>query len=245
MVGSMKQPSPISETSLLRSLALIHSKGHSPVLSRRHSSDEQAANLDVPLYPSPLGLDKRQRRSSRRLTVNFPVPDLPFMPDAAPALISSTDDNSSNVQVSKLPSSNVKMAQNQEVEASRGHLGFRKDYMLGDAAKSSRHMIIESSIQDASNEVTSLKSFDFAFVRRRDGTWTYAILACRSLEWMMFVLNDRGTTKTIQKRHWKSFIRCVAVADGDCSMSNKQRMVPKQISVQKDCDECSMLSFDM
>ena len=240
-----------SESSLRQSLALIHANGSGHGFSRRHSDHvQEAANFNVSFHPSTVS-DKKKHFSR---IVDSPVPTLPFMSDAAPAqlmenpaMIPPTHCNTSQSckQGPRLPCSNVNVAQVLAPMPPHGHLGFRKDYILGDPAKSSRHMVVESSRQDVSKKLVSLKPYDFAFIRRRDGTWTYAILACRSLEYMMFVLNDQGTTKTIQKRHWKSFIRCVVADDEGCSMSNTQRMIPKEISVLKDCDECSMISFDM
>jgi len=101
----------------------------------------------------------------------------------------------------------------------------RNDYTLGETARSTSHMIIESCPQKALHRASQLKNHDFAFVKRMDGSWTYAILAYRSSvdgnsvssedECMMFVMNEEGATKTIKKRQWAEFVRCVVEEGGD------------------------------
>mmetsp|Transcript_11359 Transcript_11359/g.27948 ORF Transcript_11359/g.27948 Transcript_11359/m.27948 type:complete len:322 (-) Transcript_11359:62-1027(-) len=91
--------------------------------------------------------------------------------------------------------------------------GFRKDYIIGDCARSSSHMIMDPSIQ----AIGTLQKHDFAFIKRSDGSYTYAILACRSFvhikegteteKCMTFVMHVKGTTKVIRERHWNDFIR--------------------------------------
>lgn len=100
----------------------------------------------------------------------------------------------------------------------------RSDYTLGEAARSTSHMIIESCPEKALHRASQLKNHDFAFVKRMDGSWTYAILAFRSFvdgdsalsedECMMFVMNEEGSTKTIKKRQWAEFVRCVVEERG-------------------------------
>ncbi|KAL3786446.1 hypothetical protein HJC23_011027 [Cyclotella cryptica] len=100
----------------------------------------------------------------------------------------------------------------------------RKDYTLGNKARSASHMIIESCPQKALERASQLKNYDFAFVKRMDGSWTYAILAYRSYdkdesdsseeECMLFVMNEEGSTKMIKKRHWAEFVRCVVNEEG-------------------------------
>ncbi|KAL7516944.1 hypothetical protein ACHAWX_001914 [Stephanocyclus meneghinianus] len=99
------------------------------------------------------------------------------------------------------------------------HCRFRKDYTLGETARSVSHMIIESCPQKAHERASQLENFDFAFIKRMDGSWTYAILAHRSFVkggvdsskegCMLFVMNKEGSTKMIKKRHWAEFVRCV------------------------------------
>jgi len=91
--------------------------------------------------------------------------------------------------------------------------GFRKDYILGDSVRSPSHMITDPTSQ----AISSLQKHDFAFIKRSDGSYTYAILACRSFvhikegteteKCMTFVMHVKGTTKVIRERHWNDFIR--------------------------------------
>eukprot|EP00956_Cyclotella_meneghiniana_P039665 scaffold176605_cov60-Cyclotella_meneghiniana.AAC.1 len=93
----------------------------------------------------------------------------------------------------------------------------RGDYVLGECARSLSHMMIDSSPHEI--KVTELEKHDFAFVKRSDGSWSYAILAHRHRsrneenEYMMFVLNYVGATKTFKKRQWAKGIRCVAISE--------------------------------
>jgi len=81
-------------------------------------------------------------------------------------------------------------------------------------------------------DIDSLKRHDFAFVKRSDGTYTYAILAFRSSdinskkatvveedseegddEKMVFVMNNNGSTKIIRKKYWSKLIRFVSMKE--------------------------------
>lgn len=126
------------------------------------------------------------------------------------------------------------------------HCVARQDYHLGDLARCPSHMIIEACPQAALEKVSQLQNFDFAFIQRSDGSWQYAILAHRHLpnsdsdeEFMMFVMDQEGTTEIIQKNDWASDVCCVS----DYS-------VPLCISIdfnQDDCssqEDCSVFSID-
>jgi hypothetical protein len=132
--------------------------------------------------------------------------------------------------------------------------GMRSDYSLGDVARRS-HMIIPDDTQAAFNQVSRLKLHNFAFIKRTDGSWTYALLAHRYFdadeeECMMFVLQEDGSKKTIKKRQWASFVRAVA----NEKSAKEERMDPylsRNISMDsfdlwvdlQDMDDCSMISF--
>eukprot|EP00585_Thalassiosira_rotula_P011222 CAMPEP_0196159516 /NCGR_PEP_ID=MMETSP0910-20130528/46362_1 /TAXON_ID=49265 /ORGANISM="Thalassiosira rotula, Strain GSO102" /LENGTH=378 /DNA_ID=CAMNT_0041424437 /DNA_START=64 /DNA_END=1203 /DNA_ORIENTATION=- len=102
------------------------------------------------------------------------------------------------------------------------HKGFRRDYSIGETIRSSSHMIIEPTSEQAIQAVNSLNKHDFAFVKRSDGSYSYAILAYRSMEpikgtkhansnnteeCMVFVMSDAGSTKMVRKHHWSKFVR--------------------------------------
>jgi hypothetical protein len=93
--------------------------------------------------------------------------------------------------------------------------GVRRDYSLGDKARCTSHMIIQDDPQEAFNQVSRLKQYAFAFVKRTDGLWTYAILAHRFVddegeECMLFVMHQTGSTKRIKKNQWAGFVCLVA-----------------------------------
>ena len=100
------------------------------------------------------------------------------------------------------------------------HRQFLSDYSLGETIRSPFHMIVESNEELAIEAVGSLTTHDFAFVKRLDGTYSYAILAERSTEpvdgsknkpcdaecvmeeCMTFVTSKVGSTKMVRRRHW-------------------------------------------
>jgi hypothetical protein len=58
-----------------------------------------------------------------------------------------------------------------------------------------------------------LRHLDAAFVRRSDGSWTYAIVAdwSRQEDSIRFVVNDRGSTKSYPMNTWSSSVRRIRV----------------------------------
>ena len=118
------------------------------------------------------------------------------------------------------PSSSIEddNQQSVEVEGEQQNMGFRKDYSLGETTRSRCHMIIEPT-----SVVSSLKKHDFAFVKRSDGSYSYAILACRLMEpikgtnnteeCMTFVMSDVGATKIVRKSNWSEYIRLVSMKE--------------------------------
>ena len=111
--------------------------------------------------------------------------------------------------------------QGQEVNKHQ-HNGFRIDYQLGETVRCTSHMMREQE----SSVIDSLNRYDFAFVKRSDGSFSYAILAQRTLEpiksssensesanttdveeCMVFVMNQSGSTKMIRMRHWADKVR--------------------------------------
>lgn len=83
----------------------------------------------------------------------------------------------------------------------------RSDYNLGDNALSDDHTIIEPSREEAMKHISSLKVFDFAFVRRTNGKWTYSIISDRSENMIRFVVDENGRTKQLERQYWVSNIR--------------------------------------
>jgi hypothetical protein len=59
--------------------------------------------------------------------------------------------------------------------------------------------------------IRELQHLDAAFVRRSDGSWTYALVADGDSEEVRFVVNDRGSTKSFPKNLWESSVRRIRV----------------------------------
>jgi len=146
--------------------------------------------------------------------------------------------SSSNASSKTASQNDIEHHQRQD-EEEKQHLGFRHDYNLGDTARSSSHMIIETDTQRAIESISKLTSHDFAFVKRSDGSYSYSILAYQSSstqvveeeslitrppqlqqgeeveESMTFVLSNAGCTKIIKKNQWSQCIRLVSPEEED------------------------------
>lgn len=94
---------------------------------------------------------------------------------------------------------------------SLAHLG----YELGDQVKEDDHIVIPKTATEAIQNASILNTFDFAFVLRSDDSWTYAIVAEKSFHKdlglvLRFVLDKKGTTKTIRRKYWEKGVRPVS-----------------------------------
>ena len=83
-------------------------------------------------------------------------------------------------------------------------------------------MLIESTPELAMQAADTLEKHDFAFVKRSNGSYSYAILARRTFapmkghkdateECMTFVTDESGSTKTIRQRNWSKCLRLVSL----------------------------------
>jgi len=128
----------------------------------------------------------------------------------------------------------------QTMEA-RGKVLF-KGYRIGEKLRSQSHMITEASSERGIEAVSTLNKHDFAFIKRSDGSYSYAILAYRSTkpikgipeveECMTFVISSAGATKMIRKRHWSEIIHLVSTEVSDrhraeCPNMTNTHSVPK------------------
>ena len=114
-------------------------------------------------------------------------------------------------------------SQQQQSSLPQGMLGFRPDYVLGKSLLHPTHMIVPRDDTQALEVVNTLSKHDFAWVKRSDGTYTYAILANRTTgqegyaygstneEVMVFVIDESGSTKNIRKKYWCEYIRLVSM----------------------------------
>ncbi len=88
-------------------------------------------------------------------------------------------------------------------------------------------MAVEPVLDHASQAVDSLKTHNFAFVKRSDGSFSSVILAYRSMEpttgasngemeeCMTFAVSEGGSMKMVRKRHWNEYVRLVSM-EGSC-----------------------------
>ena len=134
----------------------------------------------------------------------------------------------------------------------RQHMGYRPDYKLGQVARSPSHLLIPPTSTSTTNnnksklnyinQIATLLKHDFAFVKRSNGLYSYAILAYRTNpgcrinpsksthggmvnngddyydgeykeEGMAFVMDNVGSTKMIRRKHWFEYIRLVSMDD--------------------------------
>jgi len=96
--------------------------------------------------------------------------------------------------------------------------GFRRDYELGETLRHSSHMVVESNSKKSLRSVESLRKHDFAFVKRSDKSFSYAILAFRSLEPTSSNEKNKKMKKGSMKanhHHSKSNGKSVVVDDDD------------------------------
>lgn len=59
--------------------------------------------------------------------------------------------------------------------------------------------------------IGQLRHLDAVFIRRSDGSWTYALVADGNEDEIRFVVDDRGCTKVVPKSLWKSHVRRIKV----------------------------------
>ena len=207
-----------------RSLTAIHLGQYSSSQRQSPTSTSNASN-DIEAYDSIL-LKKRDRRGKairgqsirrcsrrcsldRAATLPFTTYELPPLPFSKKETEQEQRESSQERPVRKFQRRHS-TAQTDQLSQEDQCKGFREHYDLGDAIRSPSHMINEPISEQATKAVDVLRKHDFAFVKRSDGSYSYAILAYRSEESMTFVMNGSGSTKMISKRHWSKLIRLVA-----------------------------------
>ena len=209
------------------------------------SSSQHCDSPSRCIDPSSDKLRPRPRRSSHKtVAVDLSKTTREYDPSAKKGGVISTSSVRPNIDVScnrrKIKeASNMKQTEmfkqevlsKKQVDAGyRSYNGYRDDYYLGDLITSASHMVIESTPERAIQAVDVLQTHDFAWIKRSNGLYTYAILANRSSsrsrpcastdgstttadsdneEYMYFVLNDCGSTKMVYKNNWSKCIRLV------------------------------------
>ena len=183
--------------------------------------------LPPPPPPRPPSLDSSSRRAAaqavppRLQNQEMQLTQLPFPAERNNSSLSEAQILQELVQL-VYPLPNSKDSNNdssKQLDMTQKPVSFRPDYSLGQEARSSSHMIIEPSPKKATEKVSCLEIHDFAWIKRSNGSWTYAILAYKSLvenilgikaECLVFMVSIRGATKSIKKHQWVECIRQVA-----------------------------------
>ena len=136
------------------------------------------------------------------------------------------------------------------------HRGFRRDYRIGDVLRSPADVSHVTEAQ-AFRAASALEDYDFAFVKRSDGSFSYAILAYRStelirrgggqalVECLNFVMSDEGATKKVAQGNWSKCVRLPAVEARreECLSPLTHEPPIRTVScVPQTEDDCSMIS---
>lgn len=126
--------------------------------------------------------------------------------------------------------------------------GIREDYSLGDIVQCPSHMVDHSTSEQAYNAINSLKAHDFAFIKKPSGPYTYGILACRTLEppvdiincpesleeSMVFAICGGGSKVKLKKNQWVDRIRLVSME----GMKPSRSIANRQNNHTSDNDTC-------
>ena len=102
----------------------------------------------------------------------------------------------------------------------RKYSGFRNDYVLGETVRCRSHMIIKPTFEEAGFAADSLNVHNYAFVKRSDGSFSYAIVANRlgskntsgteaREECLLFVVDSNGSIKKLYKKSWNRSVRLI------------------------------------
>jgi len=215
----------LSEQSLLRSLSSIHHQHRSSpcitsdILHRRPSSP--MSNFQV---KEDRHNNEHRPKSILRRRTRYSYESSPRSSAAMPPLAKGFSELPFSKDGSLSQERSAKDFQRRHSHIRHQISGYRSDYSLGDTLCSTSHMVIEPTPKQAIKAVDSLKTHDFAFVKRSDGSYSFAILAYRSMEptkradgdadmreCMNFVICNNGSTKMVRRSHWSRSIRLVSM----------------------------------
>lgn len=204
----------------------------------RSSDGSERRNLAITsdiAYQMVMELQKQRQRRSER--------------EASSCCRGKCDNTKATAASSSASSSSSKSTQPPPQHHRR--VGFRHDYSLGQAVRSSADMVVESSPARAAEAVASLRKHDFAWVMRSDGSYTYAIVACFSEEHFLFLMDEEGSTKKVARKHWgKGSVRLVSypwesyVVDDDEDEQLERRATPTKAKRSSAAVSPLYISFD-
>ena len=211
--STMSTSNNFHRSSFARSLSLIHlrnivsedKKGSSRKQGRRNSSICQNDSTS-----------SSSRRAISPTSTRAMIEELPVLPFDGHGKETACKSNKKLQRRSRRVSFEMDIESHDGAEfAKQKSRGFRRDYALGDTARSPAHMILDN------RSVNSLQMHDFAFIKRSDGSYSYAILADRDVrakkncnngdteECMIFVMDLTGATKMIRQGNWDEFVHLV------------------------------------
>ena len=96
---------------------------------------------------------------------------------------------------------------------------FLPNFELGDVG-TPRHMLPAGACPTrAAAQLTALETHDFAFILRSDGRWTYAIIANREDDVILFVVDTVGDAKVVKRKNWATSIRLVDPKEARCPVT--------------------------
>ena len=102
-----------------------------------------------------------------------------------------------------------------------GNLFLQLDIVICDGHRPMLHYFrTKCKVQDANRRLLGklVVEHEFAFVLRSSGLFTYAIVAHRQKDMILFVVGTLGSIKLMSKRRWLSSIRLVNQQDNSASV---------------------------
>jgi hypothetical protein len=96
-----------------------------------------------------------------------------------------------------------------ETTSSTTSLSILPGYVLGQCPVHRWHMVIPTTSEMGIEYAATLRPLDFAFVLRSDGRWVYGIVCESNYNAVRFVLDFRGSTKSVNRKGWGHKIRLI------------------------------------
>jgi hypothetical protein len=143
----------------------------------------------------------------------------------------------------RFTSSETKM--NQSFASASAHGTDLPHLQLGDTGTLSDMRPAEDNLSN----IDRLQVHDYAFViRSRDKSWTYAIIADRSTDRILFAVDNKGSIKTLLRKHWLTCMRLVNInKDRNTTLPALHTSSPHEVSYLKrgDCRDQVFLSLPL
>ncbi len=235
---------PVYMESFLSSLDSVYDHEQEECLPRRQGSISQnsstpnqfATSIDEAETYCPPSILRRQKASCSPHSVSFCFVAVSILNDDGTIIrdVSTRLIGSPEIKIRSFAHSLDKRTSARESNSKSSKLvksAIHKKYHLGDKPRTASDIVIglgENKSQ-ALASVSSLKVHDYAFVKRRNGNYSYSILADRTIaknpkggkeeECMIFVTSPEGHSKIIKRKYWADMIGLVK--DDNCSWLRK------------------------